>query len=408
VASNTNVEATFSKEMDPSTLDNSTFTLKMQNSTTPLEATVTYDAASRMARLDPTEDLQDNTTYTATVKGGAEGAKDVAGNPLDSDVVWSFATSDTIPPETTITSGQPDNSASATFSFSSSETGSSFECRLDSASEDDWSECSSPKPYSGLENGSHTFEVRAIDASVNTDPSPDSRTWTVDLTVDATAPVVQAPLQSLVMSSTLGTPTIPVRLEWSATDDISGVSQYQLQQSTNGGAYTNASLSTPTTTGRNFSLSPGGTYQFRVRAMDGAGNWSDYSEGAPFVVNANQESSSAISYIGSWTQQNLSTAYGGTTNHTSTQANSAQFTFSGTNLAWVAPKGPDRGKAEVWIDGVKASTVDLYASTEQPAKMVFTRSWAVSGEHTIEVRVLGTKTSASSGTRVDVDAFIVL
>ena len=32
------------------------------------------------------------TTYTATVKGGAVGVKDVAGNALAADVSWSFTT----------------------------------------------------------------------------------------------------------------------------------------------------------------------------------------------------------------------------------------------------------------------------------------------------------------------------
>ena len=71
---------------------------------------------------------------------------------------------------------------SPSFAFSSSEPGSSFECRLDSNQESDLQSCSSPKSYSSLADGAHTFEVRATDAVGNTDPTPASRSFTVDTT----------------------------------------------------------------------------------------------------------------------------------------------------------------------------------------------------------------------------------
>jgi hypothetical protein len=85
---------------------------------------------------------------------------------------------DTTPPDTTITYGPSGTVATsdASFEFSSSEAGSSFECRLDGAA---WGKCGSPSTESRLVNGSHTFDVRAIDAAANTDLSPATRTWTV-------------------------------------------------------------------------------------------------------------------------------------------------------------------------------------------------------------------------------------
>jgi glucose/arabinose dehydrogenase/PKD repeat protein len=187
VAITTNVEATFSEAMDASTIDDSTFTLVKQGASQPVAAQVSYDLATMKATLDPGGeilDLDPSATYIATIKGGASGAKDLAGNPLDQDKSWSFTTAaappaDTTPPETTITSGPSAtvNSTSATFEFSSSEAGSTFECRLDSTT---FSSCTSPQQYSGLAEGSHTFEVRATDAAGNTDAIPASRTWTVD------------------------------------------------------------------------------------------------------------------------------------------------------------------------------------------------------------------------------------
>ena len=62
----------------------------------------------------------------------------------------------------------------------------------------------------------------------------------------------------------------------------------------------------------------------------------------------------------------------------------------------------------MWVDGAKAATVDLYSATAQPRKMLFTKSWGTSGNHVLEVRVLGTKNASSSGKQVDVDAFVAL
>jgi hypothetical protein len=83
-------------------------------------------------------------------------------------------------PETTIESGPSGTttSASAGFSFSSpGDLSASFQCRLDDGP---WEGCVSPKQYSSLADGPHSFEVRARDGSGATDPMPARRDWTVD------------------------------------------------------------------------------------------------------------------------------------------------------------------------------------------------------------------------------------
>ncbi len=82
IAVGTNATATFSEAMDASTINSSTFTLTKQGTTTPITATVTYDGATKKATLTPGTNLDHAATYTATIKGGANGAKDLAGNPL--------------------------------------------------------------------------------------------------------------------------------------------------------------------------------------------------------------------------------------------------------------------------------------------------------------------------------------
>jgi hypothetical protein len=314
--------------------------------------------------------------------------------------------SDTTAPETAIDSGPSGtvSSASASFGFSSSETGSTFQCSLDGAA---FASCASPKDYTGLSEGSHTFEVKATDAAGNTDTTPASRSWTVNSTAPLTAPV-----QGFIADSTVskqGASAVLVELTWSGTDtgDITG---YELQRSTNGGAYVGVALPSATATSVTDRLEPGNAYQFRVRAKDQFGNWSAWQEGQGFNVGAYQESDSAIAYTGTWSTQSFSSAYGGSLKYTSgTKSQQAKFTFFGGEVAWVSQKGIDRGMAEVYLDGVKVSTVDLYSDPGQSRKVVFAKKdLDPTVEHTLEVRALGTKNSASSGKRVDLDAFVVL
>jgi Bacterial Ig-like domain/Bacterial Ig domain len=85
---------------------------------------------------------------------------------------------DTTAPDTTITGGptQTTDDATPTFTFSSSEPGSTFECRVNTGA---FAACTSPHTTATLADGAHTFQVRAKDPSGNTDQSPASRSFTV-------------------------------------------------------------------------------------------------------------------------------------------------------------------------------------------------------------------------------------
>ena len=100
---------------------------------------------------------------------------------LDAAPDWGPAYTDLDPPNTIIdsTPGSPTNDPTATFSFSSTESGSSFECRVDSGS---FAACSSPFTTAPLSDGEHSFRVRATDRAGNTDPTPAEHRFTVDRT----------------------------------------------------------------------------------------------------------------------------------------------------------------------------------------------------------------------------------
>ena len=88
---------------------------------------------------------------------------------LDGDITASDTVLGQRPPLTTTAN-------TATFEFTATEAGSTFECKLDTGA---WAACTTPKTYTGLSVATHTFQVRAVDAAQNRDPSPASYTWTV-------------------------------------------------------------------------------------------------------------------------------------------------------------------------------------------------------------------------------------
>jgi hypothetical protein len=93
------------------------------------------------------------------------------------------------PPTTTVDSGpaSPTTSPSATFSFSGTDDVTPaehlhFACRLDGGA---FVACTSPQTYAALPEGSHTFQVQAMNAAGTVDPTPASFTWLIDLTAPA-------------------------------------------------------------------------------------------------------------------------------------------------------------------------------------------------------------------------------
>ena len=87
IAVNSNIVATFSKSMNSTTIVSANFTLKTGGN--PVSGSVTYDSPNKNAIFNPTANLLANTVYTATV---TTGVKDLAGNHLASNMVWSFTT----------------------------------------------------------------------------------------------------------------------------------------------------------------------------------------------------------------------------------------------------------------------------------------------------------------------------
>ena len=86
-----NAGVAFSKAMDPSSVNTNTLVLR-DSSNTVVTATVSYNPATFKAVLTPISRLALTATYNANVQSGSTGVKDLVGNPMTNDFVWSFTT----------------------------------------------------------------------------------------------------------------------------------------------------------------------------------------------------------------------------------------------------------------------------------------------------------------------------
>lgn len=184
------------------------------------------------------------------------------------------------PPDTTILSGpDPDTTAtSATFTFASTEAGSTFECRLDAAA---FAACTSPKSYTGLPLGAHTFQVRAIDAALNIDPLPAVWSWGV---LDSSPPTTKllTPANgkvylngSEILAQAGYTVVVgPMTLVGEARDPDSGIGSLMFE--IDGVGYAPTSVTVDGSGKHTFSMTwtpslPPGSHSIRTVAFNGAG-----------------------------------------------------------------------------------------------------------------------------------------
>jgi hypothetical protein len=269
-------------------------------------------------------------SHTFTVK-----ASDAAGNVNLAPAIFTWII-DTAPPHTAITSQPPvsTDSASARFDFSSTKTGSTFECRLDGAG---YAVCAGPQDYAGLAAGPHTFTVRATDAVGNTDPTPASYTWTIG-TLFKTTITDHPPDPSNSANATFG-----------FTSNRAGATfRCQLD---NGGYSACASP-------RAYSGLTEGSHTFSVKAVDAAGNEDSSPALYPWVVSAPARAAGA---------DDISDLFGGLP-----VPASPEFTMLGLTPAIIRPATP-RGLALSYMEGVDVNgdVQDAFAVDMSPYLLLF-------------------------------------
>jgi hypothetical protein len=221
----------------------------------------------------------------------------------------------------------------------------------------------------------------------------------------------QAPAITVNPSVPLGRGYVGVKVNWPS----SGAAKYELQESIDGHDYRDVALTKPNATEVALNFVLGTSHKLRIRAIDAAGNAAEWAESAPVTVTLERESSTAISWNGDWARIQSPGAprnWGAADQfirESSQFGAAASYSFIGSTIAWIATRGPSNGLADVYIDGVKASTIDLYSPEPEFATVAFTATGLAGGVvHKIEVRVQGKRSDDSQDSQVDVYGFVKL
>jgi fibronectin type 3 domain-containing protein len=126
----------------------------------------------------------------------------------------------------------------------------------------------------GLAVDSYSYRVRATDAAGNLGPYSNVANAAIS---DATPPTAPTTLVATVTGS-------QIDLSWTAATDNVGVTGYRLERCTGAGCGAFAQIATPAaTTYSDLGLAPG-SYSYRVRATDAAGNLGPYSNVATAAI----------------------------------------------------------------------------------------------------------------------------
>ena len=263
-----------------------------------------------------------------------------------------------------------------------------------------------------LPNTTYHWRLRFVTAEGTLNGADQVFTTAAGTPEDNTPPQAGAPKAAFKVNTRLSATTVPVLISWpAAVEDSGSAVQYELGRRSKPGTTWGAWGTELSWTGQRSSvrmLDPAATYQFRDRARDATGNIGGFASGTAFRLRTVQENGAGVTFTGTWTRSRLTGAYGGRASSANVAGAGASFTLTGRAVALVAPQGPDLGKAEVWVDGAKAATIDLYSATVRTRRVVFVKGWGSSASHTVELRVLGTRNPASTGNAVWLDAFATM
>lgn len=221
---------------------------------------------------------------------------------------------------------------------------------------------------------------------------------------DTTPPSVTLSVPKV--SSNLSTATsFPVTYSVSDPSPASGVKSWKLQIKTgSGGTWTNWKTGSTgiSSTKKYFTGSKGKTYYFRLIATDNKSN----SKTSSTVYSMVPFDNGSFTYSSGWGKWSYYKNYGGFTRYNNVKGSWAKFSFTGSSVYLIAPKSPNLGKADIYVDNVYQKTIDLFAWDTKYRQVVFSKSLS-GGSHTLKVVVKNKKNYYSNSTYVHIDGVAV-
>jgi hypothetical protein len=227
----------------------------------------------------------------------------------------------------------------------------------------------------------------------------------VPVVVGSDKPVAKPPTTRLDSGFSLDS-SVKTIVSWpAATDASSAIAGYEWQYRKDGHLWsTSRTTIASTRTGVQY-MTPGSTYEIRVRARDSVGNWSAWvMSPTPFRAAVVNDRNSSLSYAGSWYDGLNDNATQRTLRHSKKTGSTVRYTFTGRGIAVVAPVSSSRGWLEIRVNGGLLKTVSLSKSSLAHRRIVWAATYSTSGTRTIELRVVRT----SDRPLVSMDAFITL
>jgi hypothetical protein len=384
----------------------------------------------------------DNSAYATCDVGDwafaplTEGSHVFAVRSLDTATNWSSSVTwvwrvDLTAPAVPLFSTTPASSTTSTtalFSFAS-EPGASYTCSVDGATA---TNCASPVTLTGLTVGAHSFAVVAEDGAHNVSPQA-SFGWTVTVpgsgggggggstpptggptpTPTPTTPTAAATATTITASSALrGTSTLRF------SGDVSGVSAATVRLVASTGTSVPAALSCRDSAGSVVACSgtvrsvgvrpaaallPGASYTLSVgTGLSGSGDSAVTPASTSFRASTKEQENSLRAGF-TWAKGKAGSAFGKSYLVESHRGATLTTAVRGTKATWYTMTGPDQGKATVFVDGVRKGTVDNY-SAKRTWRVARTVKGLSATRHTLKIVVTGTKSRASTGTGVVVDA----